>query len=548
MVLGNHIKSINKLQAITILLLSLMRTGSMHFYYTNIIIPEPLYLLLNFIGSLLLLTLVFASINHFLDNQSSHHISTKTHKPLLSDKKYFWYCALFLAVIWLPFLIIKYPGAMNWDTWVMYDEYVYSEVSEYHSVFYVYFMGAVVSLFDNIGNINNGLFVFVSIHYVIYVLTFAYSLVLIRKLSLPRLISIVTVIIYVLNPYITGYIGVAMKDTLYSVLVFASILLLIDIYTFSTNSISRKKLILFSIIVILACLVRKNGIYVYVITCIIMSITSANKALISKQMVRKSIRITLAIALICYLLLFVSIRAIVNPIPDSATEMYSLPYQQTARCVRDHGNDMTDDERKIIDAALTYDTLATRYDPRISDPVKFDSHGSISVNGPYFKLWFKQFFRYPRTYIAATWEQNYYLFVPEQEFDDVSYYLNAHYGYELGDYQYIGAYSELFNASHSRLEIQNNLYKYHLLTHKVPILNLFWNNSFAFYMLVILTVYYLQNKKDLSILVIFWMTIAFVIIGPVMFGHPRYMFPIIYSLPTMLSYAYYELYVNHRSN
>jgi hypothetical protein len=35
------------------------------------------------------------------------------------------------------------------------------------------------------------------------------------------------------------------------------------------------------------------------------------------------------------------------------------------------------------------------------------------------------------------------------------------------------------------------------------------------------------------------MTIVFVLVGPAIYGHPRYLFPIIYSMPVLLAYFYY---------
>ena len=46
-------------------------------------------------------------------------------------------------------------------------------------------------------------------------------------------------------------------------------------------------------------------------------------------------------------------------------------FQQTARFVRDYPEEVTDVERKTIDAVLPFDSLASAYQPALQDAVKF---------------------------------------------------------------------------------------------------------------------------------------------------------------------------------
>ena len=56
--------------------------------------------------------------------------------------------------------------------------------------------------------------------------------------------------------------------------------------------------------------------------------------------------------------------------PQAAWEALSVPMQQTARYIRDYGNEVTDDERTAIEKALDYDAIAQSYMPELSDGVK----------------------------------------------------------------------------------------------------------------------------------------------------------------------------------
>lgn len=55
---------------------------------------------------------------------------------------------------------------------------------------------------------------------------------------------------------------------------------------------------------------------------------------------------------------------------DSPKEMFSLPFQQTARYVKEYGDEISEEEREIIAKVLDYDSLAEIYEPMTADPVK----------------------------------------------------------------------------------------------------------------------------------------------------------------------------------
>ena len=125
------------------------------------------------------------------------------------------------------------------------------------------------------------------------------------------------------------------------------------------------------------------------------------------------------IALLCLLVITFSFSysKVLNilEIPNtSIREILSVPFQQTARYVKYHGDEVTEHERKVIDTILTYDTLSSRYNPIFSDPVKneFNKYATDEELLNYFDVWFKMFFKHPLTYINATISNIYGYFYP----------------------------------------------------------------------------------------------------------------------------------------
>jgi len=84
--------------------------------------------------------------------------------------------------------------------------------------------------------------------------------------------------------------------------------------------------------------------------------------------------------------------------------MLSVPFQQTARYVKYHADELSDEDIKTIDYVLNYDTLAERYKPEIADPVKneYNKYTKTKDLIAYFKIWFKGLVKHPETYIDAT--------------------------------------------------------------------------------------------------------------------------------------------------
>ena len=80
----------------------------------------------------------------------------------------------------------------------------------------------------------------------------------------------------------------------------------------------------------------------------------------------------------------------------SVGEALSVPMQQTARYIRDYGNEVTDDERTAIEKVLDYDAIAQSYMPELSDGVKqyYKNPGKGDL-ARYMLVWAKMLLKHP---------------------------------------------------------------------------------------------------------------------------------------------------------
>ncbi|MCR5294994.1 MAG: DUF6020 family protein [Lachnospiraceae bacterium] len=520
-------------------LMAVGRAGSLKFYESEKMLLPGIMDAVLFLARLLvyfvLFSGIFAAIEKFINSKRTFGVLfEKGDKP--SGK--WWGGYVILAAGWLPALLIKYPAALCWDTWAMIKEYKVGYYSEHQSVYYSLVMRRLIALGENVGHPSWGLFVFSVLHYLVLVAAMGYSLQILRKMNVSRAARLAAALLYLLNPYISGYVGVVIKDVPYTAFIVIVFLCLVDMYMdhegFSRNPLKMGALF---ISVINIYLIRKNGSYVMLATLLLLLVRCFRKKISKKPAV------LMLAAFIVSAACFNGLGTYFHASKGSIREALSLPFQQTARCVKIYGEEVSDEEREAIDMVLPYDRLAGLYNPRISDPVKNEYKKDDSKLPAYFKAWFAGFLRHPLCYISATWEQNYYLFIPEV--DNIVLYQDAETGYETTKVVYMPNYEhyyDMFSRNEKLSVLQQWIVKEFQLLHQIPLLGLLGNVSFWFYVfLFAVTVSLAYRADNLLLLALSFFTIVFVILGPAIQGHPRYMFPLIYPMPVLLLFLLYRL-------
>lgn len=216
--------------------------------------------------------------------------------------------------------------------------------------------------------------------------------------------------------------------------------------------------------------------------------------------------------------------------------MLSLFFQQTARYVRDYGDDVTAEEKEVIAAVLDYDKLPTAYNELTADPVKTTYHARTTDDlTAYFKVWFTQFFKHPLCYVEATWNQNYYLFAPN--IDNIVYNKDCTVAWEI--MEEMGMQEQIkFEVPEKLHGICSIMVSWYTLLTRLPIIGLL--NNVAFYMLLLFTITFFffrdGRKKEVWLLLPLWLTFLIIIASPQIQNQPRYAFPIIYSMPLIVGF------------
>jgi hypothetical protein len=92
----------------------------------------------------------------------------------------------------------------------------------------------------------------------------------------------------------------------------------------------------------------------------------------------------------------------------------SIPLQQIARTVKYHNNSIPSTDKEIINEILPYNELGDKYNPDLSDPIKwvFNKKTFDSNKSRYIGEWFKLSTEYPKTYTASFLYNTYGYFYP----------------------------------------------------------------------------------------------------------------------------------------
>lgn len=454
----------------------------------------------------------------------------------------FLFAWIVIMGIWMVHLILRYPGTMSYDNARELSYYFgYDTFTTAQPVFHTVLFGFFIQIGLWFGSENLGLFLFVIFQSLVMSGVLAYSLTLMKRMGTPRWLRLLTMGIYTLAPYYAGYASFPIKDYLYTA--FFVLLLLYSMEWFlNGNSFFQTKGKLTGWVVTgsLLILLRNNGIYIYVPLAVLIAVIEWKHVVRDKEITWGTYIGKVLVVVLLPLLISGMANSLItvcwNVQKDTPKEMLSLPFQQTARYVRDYGDEVTQEEREAIDAVLDYDKLPAAYMELTADPVKTTYHAEGTEDLiSYFKVWFAQFLKHPLCYVEATWNQNYYVFAPN--IDNIVYNKDCTVAYEIMNEMGMQELIE-FKVPEKMHGICTIMVSYYSLLTRMPVIGLLNNMAFYIILLFVITFFFLKDKqrKALWILMPLWLTFLIIIASPQIQNQPRYAFPIIYSMPVVVAF------------
>lgn len=321
-------------------------------------------------------------------------------------KNHFLYSFIFLSICYSVYLILYYPGIINYDNanqikemMGMHTRYLDAinpisdlTLTNFNPIIHTFLLGGLFKFGYLIGNVNFGMFLYTifQLFIVIYVYSHIISYSVNHKVN--PIYSFISLLILGLVPLFGYYSITAVKDTLYTAFL---LLFTLDIYHFTTtNDLKKWDYIRLFLTSMLVCLFRNNGFFIVIITIPFLLYQKRKLPIIS--------------LLLLVIFSYTSFNNILLPSlgisGTSIRETLSIPFQQTARYVIYYEDELSEEEKDVISKVLDYDNLKTNYDKDLADPVKNkynkDATNEDLIN--YFEVWFNGLLKHPLVYIDAT--------------------------------------------------------------------------------------------------------------------------------------------------
>lgn len=516
--------------------ISFMASNSFKYLTKNLLLISIIAIIL-FILFYLGINKLFIYLDKFKEKKVNKNI--KINKLLiLFDNHPIIFSFIVMILAWLIYMIAFYPAILSPDPSFQLLQYFgidnkYSDyvvlldknviITNHHPVIHTILLGTCSNIGLTLFNdINIGLFIYSIIQTTILSLTLSYTISFMKKLNISLKYRIVCLLIYALVPVFPLYAMSPVKDVIFSCLV---TLYIIKFYKYLTNleKLNTKSIIKTLFLVLLVILFRNNGIHLVILTFPFLILLC------------KNYRKTYSIMTLIIIILFVTYSKIILPsfkiTPSSIRETLSIPFQQTARYVKNYDNEVTNNERKIIDKILTYDTLKERYNPEKADPVKneYNRYATSDDLKKYFKVWFEMFTKHPMCYIESTINNTYGYFYPVK----TNWYIYYKYNTTLKEHDLNYHYNSLSS-------LRTNLSTYGRSFPYIPILGLIVNIGFSNWLLIFMFIYLIYKKKYKEM---FYLLPSFILtlvcIASPVNAYFRYALPNIFAMPTILAIFIY---------
>ena len=466
-----------------------------------------------------------------------HLFATLSARPFTEPKNWYTRCLyqhtyltvfLTLLPLYLLLLVISYPALPSTDSvsqivmgfsgesWAAHHPVA-------HSALLVLCIKIGIALFSS-GNAGLLLISLCQLFAFLFAACYAVDVIL-HRLNLPIFFAVFAIVYFAIHPSIQRNTFSITKDILYSSFYLC---FLASLYLLLTGK--HKKLDLFVLVfsTVIILLFRNESKYIVLLSFVILFF-------VLKKCRKACLAFILATIAVSFCMSSI-IQPLFNIQPGSKREMLSVPFQQTARYLRDYPADVTEEEKAAIEAVLDYDTIGSVYRGNISDPVKATYHDDASIGdlANYFKAWVCMFFRHPDAYIQATLNNyyEYYAFIDgqfESNFTHISWMQMDMLNMGLAPYGF--GHPEALELTHFEYE-----YVLSLIFH-LPFFSLLMIPAVYTWTVIVLFIRSVQRKNKAAFAAVLFPLVMqlMITLGPCNGTYGRYQYPIILSLPVILA-------------
>ena len=476
------------------------------------------------------------SLIKYIDNKIVKKINMKKDEKYSKENliKIFLINSIILfAIFWMAYIAL-YPGYFSYDApGQIIQVFHYKELNAHQPVIHTLLLSVCIAIGNKFfWGTNCGLAIYTFIQMMIVILSLSYIFIKLLEFNVNKYVIIISEALIIINPVFQIFVMTSTKDVIFSSLFIIWIIHVVEMYESGEKFFaSVSKNIFYVINVILMCLFRKQGIYVVFCVGLVQCFTM-------KKYFKKYL-----CSFICIIAIF---NFIIGPVSSwlgivesPVKEILSVPLQQMSRVINENGN-ITDEQKEMFYKFVPKNKVKN-YIPYISDPIK------DNMNEIYFKLHIKDFIK---LYIDLG-IKNFSIYVDSFLYGIVGYVapVEDEENIYIGIFEFIGPeLYEVFGLPYikegavfeeTKFEGYKN-YLYHVretLLVDIPIISFWCNTSFSFWIFAVCTIIiiYKKNYKYLIVSLIALIFGGILALGPVCCI--RYIIPIKYAIPIIISLA-----------
>lgn len=349
--------------------------------------------ILIFLGTFIATYLVISIIEIIIDKFEKFVYTTKERKE--KNIKVFFIIFAVILLCWSPIILTYFPGGIYTDTvTAILQERGAVKLSNHHPILYTFLLGPFLNI-D--GTIQTGMEVFTVVQVLVKALAISGALYWLYRRNISiKCLAILTFFagIYRLFPI---YAISIWKDTPYSIALFLFALYIANlVYREGKPWQEKFGAALYIVLTLLVCFLRNNGIYIVILTHLILMIFYFKKA--------KLLSIS---SVVMFIIVIIVQGPVYNKLGlniNKTVESLGIPLQQVSYVVA-HDGVYTPEQGDFIRRILPIERIKEEYRPCIVDKIKwaqgFDTLFLNANSDEFIKIWFNMFFRNPIAYTKA---------------------------------------------------------------------------------------------------------------------------------------------------
>ena len=358
--------------------------------------------ILRYLGYMVLFYVGYEAFYNVLNNieLSSHSKSMKIH--VIS--------ALVVFIGWMIWILMAYPGTIAGDGVTQLGQYYFKDISAHHPPFSTLIMGTLFRIGMVLtGDGRFGIFLYLLFQAVLGAIIIGYSIATMYKIGVCRAICYVVAVFFGTTPIFGLFAQWYEKDLMYSLFTLLFLTKLVHI-SLNTESALVRDYIILVIEGVLCVFLRNNGIYAVIPPLLMLLILVKGKT--HRTLLVGS---TIGIVILTLIVNGPFFKAI-GIEQTNIREALSVPMQQSARYIAEYGNEVTDDEREVLENFFNdYDNIPNIYEAFCADAVKNTVFVEKEELPQYFATWFKMGLKHPGVYIDAFMCLNYGYLAPTEQ-------------------------------------------------------------------------------------------------------------------------------------